>query len=139
MNSINDALIKLKIDKNLLGKNKDYTIDSYCKRDNVMNINSNDQIVNSLKKLGYYNIDQNNECNNYISNSVLLKNKNLDKSKTINELFDEFKQTSDYKNFVNNVNTRIGRALVLSSFINSGNLINFYDALTLEELNYLDW
>ena len=137
MNTINDALSNLKIDENLLGKNKNYTVDSYCKRDDIMNINDNDQIINSLKKLGYYNIDQNNECNNYISNSVISKNKNHDKTKTLNELFDEFKETTEYKNFLHNINIRIGRALVLSSFINTGNIINFYNALTLEELNYL--
>lgn len=139
MDSINDALNKLKIDENLLGKNKDYTIDSYCKRDNVMNINSNDQIVNSLKKLGYYNIDQNFECNRYIIDSLMLDSKNLDKTKTINKLSEEFKETTKYKTFVHNINSRIGRALVLSSFINSGNSNNFYNALTLEELNYLGW
>ena len=139
MNTINDALSKLQIDDNLLGNNKNYTVDTFYKRDNLMNINGNNQIINSLKKLGYYNIDQNNECNNYISNFVLSKTKDMDKTKTINKLFDEFKESTEYKNFVHNINSRIGRALVLSSFINSNDTLNFYNALTLEELNYLGY
>ena len=138
MNTINDALSKLNIDNNLLGSNKDYTIEAYCKRDELKNINSRDHIINSLKKLGYYNVDQNTDCQNYIKHCVLFKN-NLDITKTLQEMMDDFKETDDYKNFVINTNIRIGRALVLSSFINSNDIKNFYNALTLEELNYLGY
>ena len=139
MNTINDALSTLKIDDDLLGKNKNYTVDTYYKRDVVMNINGCDQIINSLKKLGYYNIDQNFECNRYIIDSLMLDSKNLDKTKTIDKLSEEFKETTKYKTFVHNINSRIGRALVLSSFINSNDTLNFYNALTLEELNFLGY
>ena len=139
MNTINDALSKLKIDDNLLGINKNYTIDTYYKRDALMNINGSDHIINSLKKLGYYNIDQNFECNRYIIDSLMLDSKNLDKTKTIDKLSEEFKETTKYKTFVHHINSRIGRALVLSSFINSNDTLNFYNALTLEELNYLGY
>jgi hypothetical protein len=139
MNTINDALSKLKIDDNLLGINKNYTIDTYYKRDALMNINGSDHIINSLKKLGYYNIDQNFECNRYIIDSLMLDSKNLDKTKTIDKLSEEFKETTKYKTFVHNINSRIGRALVLSSFINSNDTLNFYNALTLEELNFLGY
>lgn len=139
MNTINDDLNKLKIDDNLLGKNKNYTVDTYYKRDELMNINGSNQIIHSLKKLGYYNIDQNFECNKYIMDSLMLNSKILDKTKTLDKLSNEFKETTEYKNFLNNINSRIGRALVLSSFINSNDTLNFYNALTLEELNYLDY
>ena len=139
MNTINDALSKLKIDDDLLGKNKNYTVDTYYKRDELMNINGSNQIIHSLKKLGYYNIDQNFECNRYIIDSLMLNSKILDKTKTLNKLCDEFKETTEYKKFLNNINSRIGRALVLSSFINSNDTLNFYNALTLEELNYLGY
>ena len=139
MNTINDDLNKLKIDDNLLGTNKNYTVDTYYKRDELMNINGSNQIIHSLKKLGYYNIDQNFECNKYIIDSLMLNSKILDKTKTLDKLSNEFKETTEYKNFLNNINSRIGRALVLSSFINSNDTLNFYNALTLEELNYLDY
>jgi hypothetical protein len=139
MDTINEALSKLKIDEKLLGINKNYTIDTYYKRDLLMNINGCDHIINSLKKLRYYNIDQNFECNKFIIESLMLNSKYLEKTKTIDKLADEFKETAEYKNFLHNINLRIGRALVLSSFINSNDILNFYNALTLEELNYLGY
>ena len=43
-------------DMNLIGVDKMVTVQAYTNRDIYLNINYNTQIINSLKKLNYYNL-----------------------------------------------------------------------------------
>jgi len=112
-----------------------------------MNTNTNNQIIDSLKKLRYYNIDLMTEEKNYILDHLaqtinIELNNNWDsdiKSKTINDIILQIKQSQNYKLFLIMLNTRIGRAMVLSKFINYNDTFNFYDALTLNELQFLGY
>lgn len=138
MNTLNDALI---------GIDKKETAMAFYMRDNLMNTNTNNQIIDSLKKLRYYNIDLMTEERNYILDHLaqtinIELNNNWDsdiKSKTINDMILQIKQSQNYKLFLIMLNSRIGRAMVLSKFINYNDTFNFYDALTLNELQFLGY
>ncbi len=60
------------------------------------------------------------------------------RNSTINDLFNQYYQSEEYDKFINQINKRIARSVELSVFMNQGNLRQFYEACTMEELCYLD-
>lgn len=128
MNDINAALI---------GIEKDYTVQAYLKRDKSMNLIPNEQILYSLSKLGYYNINVQYQINKFLNNKLF--HLPLDTSKTIDEIYQEIMKTDEYTIFWNNLNKSIGRAMCLSKYINSSDIEGFYNDLTIDELNYIGW
>ena len=138
MNSLNDALI---------GVDKNKTATAFYVRDKLMNINNNTQIINSLKKLGYYNIDMMFESKKYILDNisqliVIELNNNWDsniKYKTIDSIINQIKESQNYKVFENILHTKVGRSMILSKFISYHDTYEFYNTLTLEELAYLGY
>ena len=142
-----DTLNKDFIDELLIGIDYNHTVMAYITRDKVMQLIPNEQILNSLQKLGYYNVNFIDESKNFIIDNVCKKIKmdltnNWEASVKYEQLYnimEEFKETDTFKSFVNKLNFRLGRALELSKFINSDNNEQFYNALTLEELNYLGY
>jgi hypothetical protein len=117
----------------LIGIDRNITIQSYCERDAKMNISSN-QIPVYLKKLGYYNINAAMENNNFLNN-MLKKNISMT-NQNINDIIDNIKNSNDYDDFKNNLNHRLMRAIQLSTHINNTTNDNFafYNDLTLDEL-----
>ena len=61
------------------------------------------------------------------------------KNEQVSNIMEEFKETNTFKDFLNKLNCRLGRAVVLSKFINSNDNEKFYNALTLEELSYIGY
>ena len=138
MSSINDALI---------GIDKNHTVNAFYIRDKLMNFNTNFQIISSMKKLGYYNIDIIVETKKFILDNIAKKiiielNNNWDsaiKSRTIDNIILEIKESLDYKLFIVILNKKIGRAMELSKFVNHTDTCDFYNSLTLEELQYIGY
>jgi hypothetical protein len=128
MASINDALI---------GIEKDYTVQAYIARDKSMNFNPNEQIIFSLSKLGYYNINLQYQINKFLNKKLFQLP--IDSNKTIGEFYDDIMKTDEYKQFIDNVNKNIGRAFYLSKYIGSSDIEGFYNDLTLEELSCIGW
>ncbi len=125
------------INNALIGIEKDYTVQAYIARDKSMNFNPNEQIIFSLSKLGYYNINAQYEINKFLNNKLFILP--LDTTKTINEIYDTIMTTNEYKTFIDNLNNNIGRSFYLSKYIDSSDLEGFYNDLTLEELSYIGW
>ena len=136
MNSLNDALI---------GFDRNPTANTFYIRDKLMNLNNNTQIINCLKKLGYYNIDMIFESKKYIldniAQSIIVElNNNWEsniKYKTIDSIINQIKESQNYKLFENVLHTKVGRSMVLSKFISHIDTCEFYNNLTLEELTVL--
>jgi hypothetical protein len=142
-----DTLNKDFINELLIGIDYNHTVMAYTTRDKVMNLVPNEQILYSLQKLGYYNVNFVEETKSFIIDNVCKKIK-VDlsndweaslKYEQIYGIMEGFKETDIFKNFLNKLNVRLGRALVLSKFIGSNENEKFYNSLTLEELNYLGY
>jgi hypothetical protein len=127
---------------------KDTFVSSLYQRDLIKNYNNQEQIINCLKKLNYYTIDLHLEQKKFILNFLnnilsyeLTKNWDSNiKNKSINELIEYIKNTSDYQRFDYNLNYRIGRAINLSKYISTQNsTFNFYNDLSIDELTQLDY
>ena len=101
-----------------------------------------------LKDLNYYSIDTDKELKKYLINNLckIISDKleydfysNINE-KNIAEILEEIKSSNDYKKFVTQINKNVERGFVLSKFISDcNNILNFYNALTLEELNKLNY
>jgi len=120
------------------------TVNSYYNRDITLNINNNNTIIKSLKKLQYYNIDLDTEIKNITLNLLLKKISDVLKSnwnsgiknKTINNLLSDnvrILYDSEYISLMN----RHNRALQLFRHVNSSDTFDFYNDLSMDELNYL--
>ena len=142
-----DTLNKDFIDELLIGIDYNHIVMSYVTRDKVMHLIPNEQILHSLQKLGYYNVNFVDESKNFIIDNVCKKIKmdltnNWDamiKNEQLFNIIEEFKETNTFKDFLNKLNFRLGRAVVLSKFINSNDNEKFYNALTLEELSHIGY
>ena len=107
-----------------------------------------DQIIKYLKDLNYYSVDTDKEVKKYLINNLckIISDKleydfysNINE-KNIAEILEEIKSSNDYKKFVTQINKNVERGFVLSKFISDcNNILNFYNALTLEELNKLNY
>ena len=137
-----DSFNMTSITESLLGIDKDFTVNAYLKRDKEMHLNPNDQIYKALVKLGYLNVNTVKDLKEFSAEIVANKVRDelanqlepLFKNKTINEIVNEQKDNIEYQKAINNLNHRVGRAFVLSKFIGSNNIEEFYNSLTLHEL-----
>jgi len=75
------------LNHDLLGIDRNTTVNIYYLRDNQMNVNNNETIVKALKKLGYYDIESDSITRKI--NNLLLKIKN--------ELTNDFHSTLEIK------------------------------------------
>jgi len=107
-----------------------------------------DQIIKYLKDLNYYNVDTSKEIKKYLINTlskVISDELTYDfyssmNDQNVGELLEKIKSSDEYKNFINQLNKNIERGFILSKFISDcNNILNFYNALTLEELNKLNY
>jgi len=98
----------------------------------------NSLIIAFLKYLNYYNINFINEKNNFIINELkLLLNNNIELFDDIPKLITHIQQSDKYYCFINTINYKIKRAIELSKFITSGDINDFYLALSNTELSSL--
>lgn len=127
----------------LVGIDKINTINAYYHRDVTMNLNNTNTIINSLKKLGYFNININLEEEKFLKSKLIskIKNEPLDifYQQNIHNIMTEIKNTNDYATFIQRVNHRLERVNELNNHCNDNDVYNFYSALTLDELNYLGY
>jgi len=144
MENYNMEILKMEISN--ITKNS--IITSLYKRDLIKNYFPQDQILNYLKQLNYYNIDIGKETKIYLINKLnelisneLNTNFHSDiKNKTIEEQIAFIKESNEYKNFIVSLNNKIQRAFALSKHIvDCNNVLNFYNDLTLEELQQLKY
>lgn len=114
-------------------------VNMYYLRDIELNLNNQDTIRKALQKLGYYNIDIQTELFNSYLEALITKirnelTSNRDspiRNKTINEIMVyESNPALMY---------RFERANILAPFLTHTDTFDFYNNLTLEELNYLGY
>ena len=135
-------------DEEMVNVDKNSIIKYLCQRDLLKNYFPRDQIIKYLKDLNYYSIDTDKEVKKYLINNLckIISDKleydfysNINE-KNIAEILEEIKSSNDYKKFVTQINKNVERGFVLSKFISDcNNILNFYNALTLEELNKLNY
>ena len=114
-------------------------VNMYYSRDLEMNLNSSNSILKALIKLGYYNIDYEAEFNKFKLETLLTKIKNelssnwnsSIKTKTLNEIFTN--ETSPELTY------RLERSNLLSNFLTYNDTLEFYNNLTIKELEYLGY
>ena len=135
-------------DEEMVNVDKNSIIKYLCQRDLLKNYFPKDQIIKYLKDLNYYSVDTDKEVKKYLINNLckIISDKleydfysNINE-KNIAEILEEIKSSNDYKKFVTQINKNVERGFVLSKFISDcNNILNFYNALTLEELNKLNY
>ena len=131
----------MSFNQELIGIDRDITINAYYNRDKEMSLNN--QIIQHLTKLEYYNIDSVSENKKFL-NYMLRKTISVDTDNdntTVNDLINQIKTSEEYRSFQNNLSLRITRSIQLSGHINSmqNDCLEFYKNLTLDELNYLGY
>jgi hypothetical protein len=151
-------------DDDIMNVDKNSLIKYLCQRDLLKNYaeinfslagsfffeakNYPDQIIKYLKDLNYYNVDTSKEIKKYLINAlskVISDELTYDFYSSLNdqkvgEILEKIKLSDEYKSFTNQLNKNIERGFVLSKFISDcNNILNFYNALTLEELNKLNY
>jgi hypothetical protein len=127
------------------------TVQAYTNRDIYLNINYNTQIINSLKKLNYYNLAESvprtlhafkiKKLNILIAASLENEFNNMIRAQTINELLNLIEESEDYIAYQSRLQNRVERSDLLMVYINQidENIFDFYNELTLEELNILGY
>ena len=135
-------------DDDITNVDKNSLIKYLCQRDLLKNYFPKDQIIKYLKDLNYYNVDTSKEIKKYLINAlakVIYDELTYDFYSSMNdqkvgELLEKIKSSDEYKSFITQLNKNIERGFVLSKFISEcNNILNFYNALTLEELNKLNY
>lgn len=130
----------------LIGVEKEATITAYLIRDNYYKLDPVEHIKNCLIKLGYFNINQIEEDKKRTLTFITMRifnSLNSDwnseiRNLSVNDLFNQYYQSEEYDKFINLINKRIARSLELSIHMQRGNLRDFYESCTMEELCYLD-
>ena len=126
--------------------NKNSLITFLAQKDLVKNYFPKEQIVFYLKALKYYGIDSDkeikgfliNELNKKISEELFFNFYSEINNKKIGDVLEEIKKSNKYNIFINQLNKNIERGFVLSKHISDcNNILIFYNALTIEELNSL--
>ena len=136
------------VSNELLNIERNSIITSLYQRDLIKNYFPQEQVIKYLKELNYYSIDIDKESKIYLINELnklimeeLQTNFNSNiKTKTIDENLVSIKETNEYKIFISKLYNKIERAFKLSKHIvECNNILNFYNDLTLEELNQINY
>lgn len=114
-------------------------VSEYYIRDNETELNNNSTIIKAMVKLGYYNINLDKEINNYYIDKVLEKIKNElttnfnsnVRNKTLNELINFDIDPA--------IIVRYNRSMELLNFLDKTDTYDFYNSLTINELEYLGY
>jgi len=119
-------------------QDKNELINMYLERDNNLKLNPSDQILSYLQKLGYYNINVDNELDNIISFRYKTNLDNL-KNTSFNEYKNSFLETDEYNKMKLNIYEKINRSMILSKFIGTSLVKDFYNKCNYDELVYLGY
>jgi hypothetical protein len=113
----------------------------YYERDLQMNLKPENQIKQSLKKLGYLNTDYELRKNNFIKNKLTTKllSDELNTSLSINSLINEIENSFEYVSYCQYLDSIKKRGTELEEFLTSNDVKNFYNSCTEEELSYLGY
>jgi hypothetical protein len=115
----------------------------YYLRDKNMGANNSKTILDSMKKLGYYNIDSKTREETFIKNQILgyLKGKSYEEFTTSNLIFltESIKHSEDFLKYKKRILLDIERSKELSKYLEETDTQKFYQNLTIEELNYLGY
>lgn len=115
--------------------------EAYYTRDLDYKVEPSVKIIESLKKLSYYNINECETQKQFIKKKIIsmIKNNQYSNSNTFEELEKKVIQTEEFENFQKIQAKRLERACCLSKFISLANLFEFYSSLTVDELTYLGY
>jgi hypothetical protein len=112
----------------------------YYVRDKDSN-NPQEIILNNMIKLGYYNINKTKIYKLYIKQYLikLIKNDKLDYTKSFEFYINEYKKQDEYKLFMNEIDRKISRCLILSKYLDTNKIKEFYNDCLEDELLYLGY
>lgn len=127
--------------------NKHLIVNAYVARDAINNLDSYDNRKKHLEKLGY-TLEKINEyqtkkqtdyINKYIENFYL--DNNNDEDINYNSIIVHYHNSFDYQNVQKKIELKLSRFNVLNNLleISKHNNYDFYNALSIEELNFLGW
>jgi hypothetical protein len=129
-------------DENLIGEHKDVTVKAYLARDKKYGIDPQSNIANSLRKLGYLDFHAHLKINQYINDRICKYIQNsidVVSGNNIEDMKERIKNDNMYKVFVCDLNNTENRVKDLSGFVGSSDVEAFYNALTLDELNFVGY
>jgi hypothetical protein len=129
-------------DANLIGEVKDVTVKAYIVRDSKYGIDSKTHIEHSLRKLGYLDFHAHLKINQYINDRICKYIQNtidVVSGNEVDEMKERIKNDNMYKTFLDDLNNTVLRVKDLSKFIGSSDVEAFYNALTLDELNFIGY
>lgn len=129
-------------DMNQIGTNKEHTINAYLARDQELGIEPSKYIVRCLGKLGYLSFNVRLKINQYVNDRISQYVQNtidVVSGNDIEEMKEQIKESNEYKIFCDKIYKEERHCDKLSVFIGSDNIEEFYNALTLEELNFLGY
>jgi hypothetical protein len=135
---------------NLIGKNKNDTINAYYKRDLELNIDNATIITKAIKKLGYFNVNANVLEQKYIklifqqyfidfTENMSFNDIKQDDSINIYDIYMNIINSDEFNKYRNSINNIIARCNELMPCVAHNDLLEFYSKLTLEELNSLGY
>lgn len=115
----------------------------YYLRDSRMKLDPQTQIVKSLEKLGYTNVDYDKKFKDYLNyklSHMILTGK-MEYDKELNFYLEELKSSDNFISFCKHIDYQKKRSVELNHFltneITKAQLKEFYEKCTEEELNYL--
>jgi hypothetical protein len=121
---------------------KEQIVENYYNRDLKLNIDLTKHIINHLTKLDYNYVNKSKLLKLFLHNKYIsdIKCDALEPSKiSYNEWLVSVKETFLYKNILNNIDNKIKRSILLSKYVGTNDIKNFYNDCTLEELTYLGY
>ena len=113
-------------------------VTTYCLRD--INADPTVTIINALKKLNYYNLNNTLDTKKFIIHQLRLglnDDKYLNNINDISLMLHKLKNSDQYSKHYESFLHKIKRATQLSKFLAEPNLHKFYSSLEYEELAYL--
>jgi hypothetical protein len=113
----------------------------YYERDLQMNLKPENQIKQSLEKLGYLITDYELKKKHFVKNMLTAKisSDESDTSLTINELIKQIENSNEYYSYCQYLDNSKKRSHELENFLISNDVKNFYNSCTEEELSYLGY
>lgn len=119
---------------------KSTIVTTYCLRD--INADPTTTIINSLKKLNYYNLNNTLDNKKFIIHQLrigLNDDKYLNNINDITVLLNKLKKSDLYNKHYEAFLHKIKRATQLSKFLAEPDLYKFYSSLDYDELAYLGY
>lgn len=111
-------------------------VNMYYERDIQMNLIPIERINHSINKLGYKSIDLLYEITNYINNKYNLENP---QELSFDDFCEKICESDEFYNMVKKYYYINNRFNILSSFIETQNNKDFYNACNISELEYIGY